>query len=301
MSNEESQEYIDKLLAKYPNAFDLPNTKTYSKIAEVLNVPEDEFKDMSADEFDKYIESKNIPDHYWYKQELPRWFASRRTPDWMISLNRLQNDYPHYAYTDPEDLKYGIARKYAESLLEGDPVDLEHWDAEALEEKNQNAKQYEDYEKISAQQKEDNARRNKIIQAMGGRNEIIKRIRNNVEYIPSDVTAQQMLDSPYAEYAINDMINDYYDKFEASKRGIKYPQLKYGPNDYLEDYLVDDYGNKIEDAFDNNMAWFKNKVDIPEGSDLEYQLEKVLSKNRQDLGQRNILKALAPDEDGGLF
>ena len=300
MSNEESQEFIDKLLAKYPNAFDLPNTKTYSRIAKVLNVPEDEFKNMSADEFDKYVESKNIPDRYWYKHELPKWFASRHTPDWMISLNRLQNDYPHYSYTDDDALKYGIARKYAEGLLEGDPVDLEHWDAEALERKNQDVKAHEDYEKTSAQMKKENEERNRIITAMGGNKEIIKRIRNNLDYIPSNVTAQQMLQSPYADYAIEDMLNEYYDN-EAAKRGIKYPQLKYGPNDYLEDYLVDDYGSKIEDAFDNNMAWFKNKVDIPDNSDLEYQLEKVLKKNRQDLNQRNILRALAPDEDGGLY
>lgn len=302
MTDEESQGYIDKLLARYPNAFNLPNTKTYAKIAKVLNVPEDEFKNMSADEFDKYVESKNIPDHYWYKRELPKWFASRHTPDWMVSLNRLQNDYPRYSYKDADDLKYGIARKYAESILEGDPVDLEHWDAEALEKEKQNTKRHEDYEKTSAQMKKENEERNRIIKAMGGNKEIINRIRANVDYIPPNVTARQILDSPYAEYAVNDMLDEYYDK-EAMKRGIKYPQLKFGNNDYLEDYLVDDYGNPIEDAFDNNFSWFKNKFgsEIPEYSVLEDKLKKVLAQHRADLSQRNIVKALAPDEDGGLF
>ncbi len=94
-----------------------------------------------------------------------------------------------------------------------------------------------------------------------------------------------------------------YKDAQAMNRGIKYPQLRFNNGDYVEDYLVDDYGNKIEDAFDNNIGWFRDKLgpELEVNSPLESKLKDVLAQNRTNLMQSNILKALAPDEEGGIF
>lgn len=282
MNDSTRDEFIKKLLAKYPKAFDLPNTKVIPKIARALNVPEDEFKDMSLDDFDDYIKSKNIPDNLWYGGEvLPKLFSSRLTPDWMAAVNEMYSHSPN------------TAKKYLDELINGDEVDLEHWDPNKIE------RDKHDAEAAEAMKKEAETWRD-IMKKMGGSKEIIRRIRSSPLYIPANVTDRQILDSPYASMAAEDMENDYYDN-EAKNRGIKYPQLKLAKNDYLEDYLVDDYGKPIENPFDNNMAWFKSRFDIPAYSTLEEELNKVLTENRKDLSQRNLLKALAPDEEGGLF
>lgn len=282
MNDIEKDEFIKKLLAKYPKAFDLPNTKVMPKIAKALNVPEDEFKGMSLDEFDDYIKSKNIPDNLWYGGNvLPHMFASRLTPDWMSAVNEMYKSNPN------------TAKKYLNELISGDEIDLEHWDPNKIEQAKRDAKAAE------AMKKEADTWRN-IMNKMGGSKEIIRRVRKSPIYIPAGVTDRQILDSSYASMAAEDMENDYYDN-EAKKRGVKYPQLKLAKNDYLEDYLVDDYGKPIENPFDNNMAWFKNRFNIPNYSTLEEELNKVLTENRKNLLQRDLLKALAPDDEGGLF
>ena len=87
----------------------------------------------------------------------------------------------------------------------------------------------------------------------------------------------------------------------ARKRGIRYPNLRYANGEYLEDYMYDDFGNPIDkdDAFTNNINWFKERYDIP--IDMEYELKDILKQNRTNLTTKNIIKALRPDIERGVF
>ena len=243
---------------------------------------------------------------------------SIRTPDWMEGLNVLYKDYPNVdnSYRD-KLLEDGVdVNKYnplLEYMLEHDPDKLDNYSFYIGKYKGIDLSPVKDrLNEIMKARREENVRKDKERQAKNNqllksigyntRKDVINFIRRYNEYVDDSVTDDMIWRSEYYPEAIKILLGKAHDK-EAMKRGIKYPQLKFGNNDYLEDYLVDDYGNPIEDAFDNNFSWFKNKFgpEIPEYSVLEDELKKVLAQHRADLSQRNIVKALAPDEDGGLF
>lgn len=243
---------------------------------------------------------------------------SMYTPDWMKGLNILYKEHPYVdnKYRDKlleDDIDVNTYNPLLEYMVEHDPDNLRAFTTIDDKYKGIDITSVKDrLNEIAKAKREENARKAKEIQAKNNqllksigyntRKDVINFIRRYNEYVDDSVTDDMIWRSEYYPEAIEILLGKAHDK-EAMKRGIKYPQLKFANNDYLEDYLVDDYGNPIENAFDNNFNWFKNKFgpEIPDYSVLEDELKKVLAQHRADLSQRNIVKALASNEDGGIF
>lgn len=116
----------------------------------------------------------------------------------------------------------------------------------------------------------------------------------------SDISDGDWSPSLDRAYRMHKEWRNYKDELDR-KRGIKYPELRYNNGELLEDYMYDDYGKPIDkdEAFTNNLQWFKDRYELPWY--MEDRLRDILERNRRDLTTKNIIKALRPDDESGVF
>lgn len=254
--------------------------------------------------------------------DLPGTDEDKSTPLWMSGLNKLYEGRKADSQLIP-------IQSYRDKILDKD-TDLSTYDAKKEFDTDEESKRNEEYKKQREKEKADDEADLSGFTDYLFNHMLEKHLKNN-HYDSEDSPARKFAENAIRKsadkwarftprrFSFLDEIQDYpysknldkayqmhkhwlkYKDDLARKRGIRYPNLRYANGEYLEDYMYDDFGNPIDkdDAFTNNINWFKERYDIP--IDMEYELKDILKQNRADLTTKNIIKALRPGIEGGVF